>query len=91
MPHGVKPRLVDGASAEVLDFRLERIESKLLSHRSASPKTLSPSARKAGKVAPFAGDLSQGPRPLSTNKKGRREAALYVVSANAVSYCWPPS
>jgi hypothetical protein len=37
---------VDGASAEVLDFRLERIESKLLSHRSASPKTLSPSARK---------------------------------------------
>jgi hypothetical protein len=46
MPDRVKPRLVDGASAEVLDFRLKRIESKLLSHRSASPKTLSPSAEK---------------------------------------------
>jgi hypothetical protein len=52
----VKPRLVDGASAEVLDFRLKRIESKLLSHRSASPKTLSPSAQKN---VPLAAEVPQ--------------------------------
>jgi hypothetical protein len=102
MADKVKPRLVDGASAEVLDFRLQRTESKLLSHRFASPKTLSPSAektpggrqrfrnKKPAKVAPFDGASSKGSRPLSTHKKGRHQAALYAVSANAVS-CWPSS